>query len=235
MKIFGFTLLVVVVSAVGIFFYPEKTINPGPLSRGHEKIKNECMSCHTAFLGVDGEKCVSCHKLADIDKSTDRKFSHMSLSSNSCISCHTDHQGLENTTQIKGFSHDLLQDDDVTNCDSCHKKPEDSLHIKLATTCSQCHETEKWKPASFDHKDYFRFDRRHPANCEDCHDAGNYQQYTCYNCHEHSPSNIRSEHYEEGIFRYEDCAECHPSGNEHDAKYKFKSNYRHYEHEDDDD
>ncbi len=37
-------------------------------------------------------------------------------------------------------------------------------------------------------------------------------RYTCYGCHAHSRSGIREEHLEEGIYRYENCVECHRSG-----------------------
>jgi hypothetical protein len=39
-----------------------------------------------------------------------------------------------------------------------------------------------------------------------------YTRYTCYGCHEHSRSKIREEHLEEGIYQYENCVECHRSG-----------------------
>ena len=50
-----------------------------------------------------------------------------------------------------------------------------------------------------------------------------YSNYTCYGCHEHSRSRIRKEHVEEGIHDYENCAECHRSGDEDEAKYLWKS------------
>lgn len=49
-----------------------------------------------------------------------------------------------------------------------------------------------------------------------------YTSYTCYGCHEHSRSNIKEEHVEEGIYEYENCVECHLSGDEDEAEYLWK-------------
>ncbi|MBK6682740.1 MAG: hypothetical protein IPG53_23505, partial [Ignavibacteriales bacterium] len=41
---------------------PFYAINPGVLSKGHESLQNDCMSCHTLVQGAVTEKCVACHK-----------------------------------------------------------------------------------------------------------------------------------------------------------------------------
>lgn len=50
-----------------------------------------------------------------------------------------------------------------------------------------------------------------------------YSSYTCYGCHEHSRSKIREEHVEEGIYDYENCVECHRSGDEDEAEYIWRT------------
>jgi hypothetical protein len=50
-----------------------------------------------------------------------------------------------------------------------------------------------------------------------------FNQYTCYGCHEHSRSNIRGEHREEGIYDYENCVECHRSADEDEAERLWRS------------
>jgi hypothetical protein len=50
-----------------------------------------------------------------------------------------------------------------------------------------------------------------------------YASYTCYGCHEHSRSKIRAEHIEEGIRNYENCVECHRSGDEDEAEWLWRS------------
>ena len=56
-----------------------------------------------------------------------------------------------------------------------------------------------------------------------CHVDDNYNQYTCYGCHEHSRSKIREEHVEEGILDYEACVECHRSGDKEEAEELWRS------------
>jgi hypothetical protein len=82
---------------------------------------------------------------------------------------------------------------------------------------------ESWTPATFDHDEYFRFDKDHTTKCSTCHMNSDYSNYTCYGCHEHSRSNIREEHVEEGIHDYENCEECHRSGDEDEAEYLWKA------------
>lgn len=89
--------------------------------------------------------------------------------------------------------------------------------------CGQCHTVTQWKPASFDHKKYFDFDKDHNVKCVLCHPGNNFKNTTCYECHEHSPQKIRSEHLEEGIRDYERCALCHRNANEDDAERLWKS------------
>ncbi|MDH3713273.1 MAG: hypothetical protein OET44_05415 [Gammaproteobacteria bacterium] len=51
-----------------------------------------------------------------------------------------------------------------------------------------------------------------------CHIDGDYSSYTCYGCHEHSRSEIREKHAEEGIYDCDNCVECHRSGDEEEAE-----------------
>jgi hypothetical protein len=44
---------------------------------------------------------------------------------------------------------------------------------------------------------------------------GNYKSYNCMTCHEHSPSQIASEHLEEGIRNDDNYIRCHRSASEH--------------------
>jgi hypothetical protein len=124
---------------------------------------------------------------------------------------------------ISRFSHELVVSSTREQCEGCHANPVDSLHRQIKGNCKQCHTIEGWKPATFDHDEFFRFDRHHEADCETCHVGNDYGNYTCYGCHEHSRSNIREEHFEEGIFNYENCVECHRSGDEDEAKWRWRS------------
>lgn len=223
-------VIIAILSALLIYLYPRQAINPGDLIKGHQHLENDCLKCHTLFSGTPAEKCVACHKPADIGRVTTEgviieakpgqqkaAFHHL-FSADTCLSCHPDHKGRDIGKAGRRFSHDLLQGVNMKQCTACHKGPADNLHAKNSQECSQCHSTERWRPAAFDHAQYFRFDGNHPSDCRICHKGDNFKEYTCYGCHAHSPGKTREEHLEEGISNYQDCAACHPSGNEHDIR-----------------
>lgn len=190
----------------------------------------KCSACHTDHGGLDSKGTLS-------------SFSHDLLPGavvNNCAECHMK-PGDKIHTALAGncngchktggwkpasFDHKLLVGADLNNCASCHKEPNDNLHRASGSDCKACHSADKWKPSTFDHNKYFVFDKDHPNTCTDCHAQDNYKQYTCYNCHEHSPAKIESEHLEEGITDFKNCVSCHRSGdkedNEHHGKDKKK-------------
>ena len=43
-------------------------------------------------------------------------------------------------------------------------------------------------------------------------------RYTCYGCHEHTQSNMRAEHREEGVRFSDDCVKCHKSADDDGEK-----------------
>lgn len=211
-----------------VVFVPHLMIVPGQPIEAHADIATDCFACHTPFLGSTPDKCISCHKVEEIGIKTTTGISiakeeksvafHQELIEDDCVACHSDHKGVQAFRPINDFSHELLQPDRQDQCDSCHSNPGDALHLKIKSNCTQCHTQEAWVPATFDHDDYFRFDRHHDTDCVTCHIDNNYDDYTCYGCHEHSRSNIREEHIEEGIRNYENCVDCHRSGDEDEAE-----------------
>ena len=231
------TILLVVVSNLVILIVlaitlPQFMISPGKPIDAHAELAEDCFSCHTPFLGSSPEKCISCHKVSEIglkttkglaiDKEKKNVAFHQKLLEEDCIACHSDHKGVKAFRPISQFSHSLLEPTLEKQCDSCHVNPGDALHLNMKENCSQCHDQTDWSSATFDHKQYFLFDRHHPEQCERCHIDNDYKNYTCYGCHEHSRSNIRGEHIEEGIYDYENCVECHRSGDEDEAEYLWK-------------
>lgn len=128
------------------------------------------------------------------------------------------------------FDHDhWLRADTGRSCAACHKqdRPDDRLHREAKNACIDCHTTTAWKPANFDHEQWFRFDRSHPAECSTCHEnPGDYRQYTCYGCHEHSRRGVAAEHREEGIREFSNCAGCHRSSDEDEAERLWREKRR---------
>jgi hypothetical protein len=220
------------VLALLVFALPQLMVSPGRPIEAHADLADNCFACHTPFIGSTAEKCITCHRVEEIGKLTttgvpiERENKqvafHQQLIEEDCVACHSEHKGVKPFRPIGRFSHDLLQVATREQCDGCHSKPGDALHQKIDANCSECHSNEAWLPATFDHRDYFRFDRHHDTECSTCHVDSNYATYTCYGCHEHSRSKIREEHLEEGIYEYENCTECHRSGDEDEAERIWK-------------
>lgn len=212
---------------------PHLMISPGKLIDAHAELATDCFACHSPFVGSTPTKCIECHKVAEIGITTTTGLAiakekknvsfHQKLIEDDCVACHSDHRGVKAFRPISQFSHQLLQAQVEKQCDGCHTIPGDALHQKLKGNCGECHTQERWKPATFDHERYFRFDKHHTTDCQTCHVGADYRSYTCYGCHEHSRSKIREEHADEGIFDYENCVECHRSGDEDEAKQRMLS------------
>lgn len=198
----------------------------------HQKLlEDDCVACHSDHKGVQAFNPIGqfSHALLDTDTRKQCGSCHLNPSDalhqkikGNCGQCHTQDRWKPAT-----FDHDkyfgLYATNSQTQCDSCHVSPTDALHKKLKSNCKQCHTIDRWKPATFNHDKYFRFDRKHTTECETCHINHDYSQYSCYGCHEHSRSNIRAEHVEEGIHEYEQCVKCHRSADEDEAKRKWRS------------
>ncbi|MEJ2620385.1 MAG: cytochrome c3 family protein [Candidatus Thiodiazotropha sp.] len=223
--------LVVLVTLV--ITMPHLMITPGKPIQAHREFADDCFACHTPFIGSQPEKCMACHKVSEIGIKTTKGLSiggekksvafHQNLVEEECVACHSDHNGVMAFRPISSFSHELVEVNVREQCNGCHSNPDDNLHRKIEGNCSQCHNIDAWQPATFDHDDYFRFDHHHDAECKACHIDNDYTNYTCYGCHEHSRSNIREEHFEEGIGDYENCVECHRSGDEDEAERLWRS------------
>ena len=220
-------LIVIALNLVALvalaFVYPHLMVSPGPLVKGHAELATDCFACHAPWRGASSALCTDCHAVASIGLKTSKGVPitsaavgtvkgsfHQALIEQDCMACHSDHQGPQLTRRSrKPFSHALLQDNLRGQCASCHAAPQDTLHRSVKAECSQCHQNEAWKPATFDHRRHFVLDRDHNTTCQTCHRNHDYSRYTCYGCHEHSPAKIRAEHLEEGIRNFDNCVECH--------------------------
>jgi hypothetical protein len=224
-------LLVLVALA---FVYPHLMVSPGPLVPEHAALASDCFACHAPLRGASAERCMACHALPDIGLRTTqgvalkavsavgatqlKKSFHQELTEQNCIACHSDHAGPKlNQHSRKPFSHALLRVQTRDRCESCHQAPTGALHRQISGNCGQCHTSQAWKPATFEHDKLFVLDKDHNASCVTCHAAGDYSRYTCYGCHEHTPAKVRGQHIEEGILNFENCVECHRSADEEPA------------------
>jgi hypothetical protein len=209
--------------------YPHLMIAPGNLIEAHRALETDCFACHQPFIGSTPGKCTQCHKPADIGLITTKGVPiageqklvafHQDLIEQDCVACHSDHRGVQAFRPIGQFSHDLLRTRLRDQCTGCHLRPGDGLHRDILGECGQCHSQDRWTPATLDHDRFFRFDQDHSTACATCHMSDDYSRYTCYGCHEHSRSGIREEHLEEGIRDFENCVECHRSGDAEDGEH----------------
>ncbi len=111
-----------------------------------------------------------------------------------CARCHTN-ADFKNTPQA---------------CVACHAEP--AVHRgQFGTNCAQCHNTNTWQGATFNHRFPLNHGGRGTIACTTCHTtAGNYHVYTCYACH--NQSEIEKKHREKGIPNFANCVQCHPTG-----------------------
>ena len=189
---------------------------------------NDCWSCHeTAFSAVADPNhvsnnfdhdCTKCHETNGWSPAT---FDHNSTMfpltgahiTVSCISCHE--SGYTNTP---------------AECIACHQSDYDNTTdpahaaAQFPTGCSECHSTNAWEPASWDHDgQYFPIysgsHRQAWNNCGDCHkNPASYAQFECIFCHDHEKTRMDEKHHEVNDYSFDSpsCFRCHPDGRSHD-------------------
>ena len=190
-----------------------------------EKVSNaKCLACHTevkvridqqkgyhSSAEVKGKQCASCHndhhglnfQILKFDKD---KFNHnltgyklsVAHSKKKCTDCHKPEFITDKKIKAKKFSYLGLK----TECLTCHA----DYHQKtLSSNCLDCHDAEKFKPASkFDHsKTKFKL-------------AGKHQQVVCVNCHKISTINGLKFQEFKGV-KSDNCTNCHKDV--HDNKF----------------
>ncbi|MDH5607005.1 MAG: cytochrome c3 family protein [Anaerolineae bacterium] len=182
----------------------------------------DCNACHKKdkprnhFAG----QCSACHSNTTWENA---KFNHNVVNASNCTACHDNEKpknhfggqcsACHNTDTWKGakFNHAGF-----TNCSGCHNPNKPKNHY--SGQCSACHNTSSWKAVV--HKHTFPINHEGAnGQCSKCHNLGAakpYANYTCYNCHEHSPSKVEKEHRKEGIKNFDNCIRCHWDGREHD-------------------
>ncbi len=200
--------------------HPHPMLSPGNLIPAHAALQDDCFACHAPLRGASAQRCIACHRVADIglrtttgaaiQRAANRPAFHQALIEPDCTACHSDHAGVRAVGAAAArFDHDLLRADARSRCQSCHKAPNDALHRGQQAPCATCHQLPHWKPATFAHDRFFQLDRAHNVSCATCHPDTTFKRYTCYGCHEHDPVRILAEHRDEGIRTIDNCVRCH--------------------------
>ena len=103
-------------------------------------------------------------------------------------------------------------------CSRCHEERfrqtlnPDHRAMEFSHDCTQCHSTEGWQPARFDHSaTHFPLTGAHAtAACRSCHPSGDYkvQFVNCYQCHQTQFEQSANPNHVLGSFPHE-CQQCH--------------------------
>ncbi len=202
-----------------------------PLEGAHRGIT--CQSCHTtgkAFRKAPSS-CGSCHKDDD---------AHAAQLGDNCGSCHTslawaggkyDHD--KPRFQLRG-AHARIECNAChlggrykgapQRCAACHT-PDDVHQGARGEKCAECHMTETWKSASFDHAKQtgFALQGRHSGlDCAACHKRADFKDSLSRECAAcHRPDDAHALRFGE------DCRSCHgndswqPGEYDHLGRHKF--------------
>ncbi len=189
------------------------------------QIRMECKQCHLDIhQGKLTYPCDQCHttsgwQVKDIFKvHANTTFPVLGAHSRlDCDACHI--------SEIVGEFARIQSD-----CYTCHeqdyKNTTDPSHQDFGFNhrCEDCHSMLAWFPAMFaEHESRFPISSGAHAgeweNCNICHtNPGNFQIFSCLNCHEHNQSSMVGEHDEISGFSYNSdaCYRCHHDGKAED-------------------
>ncbi len=202
----------------------------------------KCADCHENSLTGIQTLCSTCH-MEDYQSAQNPSHTGLGLSED-CADCHTEQPGWQPAEfpvhdQVYPLTGGHLAIS--TDCASCHNgnyttTPETCLGCHetdynsttnpahsgagFGTDCEECHSTQAWQPAQFDHDaGYFPiYTGEHAGEwdiCADCHtNQQNYAIFECTTCHEHNQQEMDEEHQEVQGYIYisQECLACHPDG-----------------------
>ncbi len=67
----------------------QELVRPGPLSKSHAFIGDNCAACHTSVVGITRAKCVTCH--ANDSELVQRQPTAFHATISQCAACHYEH------------------------------------------------------------------------------------------------------------------------------------------------
>jgi hypothetical protein len=183
--------------------------------------QNDCVACHEADYGREHAAdrfpvtCLDCHS---VDTWFGVRIDHVAIgfpllgahAALDCSSCHSQ----------PGYGLLFPAPSDPNDCVACHQSDYDREHTGTGfpATCLDCHTVNDWSGASFNHSQWFPIASGPHANagaCETCHvQPGNFQVFSCFNCHQHSRDRMDDKHRGRSGYVYESnaCYSCHPNG-----------------------
>jgi len=213
-----------------------------PLTGAH--LNTNCNSCHEQGYANTPTECFACHQ-QDYNSAQDPNHVAGNYSTD-CTICHstTAWEPAQIDHNLTGFPltgkhieatcqecHASGYTNTPTDCYACHQQDYDNstnpnhLAALFPITCEDCHTTNGWTPATFDHDGlYFPiYSGEHAGEwnqCSDCHEVpSNYTVFTCISCHEHNQIDMDDKHQGIQGYIYESnaCLSCHPDGSKGNA------------------
>jgi hypothetical protein len=211
------------------------------LTGAHANITN-CNQCHNGNYNTAPNTCAGCHQ-NNYNQTTNPNHTTLGISTN-CVTCHTTNPGWTPALFPTHNNYYALTGAhaSISNCDQCHNGNYNSTpntcvgcHLnnynqttnpahasaQFPTDCQLCHTTTAWTPSSFNHDaQYFPIYSGHHAGrwtlCSECHTSqGNYQVFSCIDCHPHNNQNqVNNDHQGVSGYSYNSvaCYTCHPNG-----------------------
>jgi len=207
---------------------------PGKLIAGHADLETDCGKCHEAFKAERQRiLCLDCHDAiaADVEQKVGLHGRSDARRGAECRTCHSDHLGRD--ADIVGLKQETFDHSDSdfplegahehAQCNRCHEaakkfreapgqcvdchRSDDAHDGRMGDACADCHVSESWRSARFDHdKTRFRLLGSHAeVTCALCHPAARYQGVPdrCESCH-------RLDDAHRGRFGPK-CESCHES------------------------
>ncbi len=199
--------------------------------------ENDCITCHQtkyneAHLGTGyPTTCIDCH---GTDSWSGATFDHASAASGyvlvgahetlPCSSCHGPSPGFE----------PLFNPADQNDCITCHQAKYNEEHsgTGFPTTCIDCHGTDTWEGATFDHASFadgYQLVGAHDAlACSSCHGPSPgfeplfnpSDQNDCITCHQ---TDYQTEHGAEAYPTT--CISCHNATDWQQTNYNHDADY----------
>lgn len=193
----------------------------------HTNLGIDCAACHTTMAWAPAlfdhsrtaQACITCHQ-DNLNNLPASAPDHTNLG-NDCGVCHS-----TTSWTPASFDHSLT----TQACLDCHQSDYNAIpasapdHSTFGTDCGSCHTTNAWTPANFGHtdpSDFPIYSGNHGpgvwTDCTDCHIGGNFNSFSCIDCHEHNnPNDLADEHDDVPGYQYNSiaCLNCHPRGEE---------------------
>lgn len=214
---------------------------PGPMSKSHAFLANNCAACHTPNKGVEAQSCIVCH--ANNESLLQRQPTSFHADVQSCVECHVEHQGTDRRpTQMDHAALANLGLRHLSRSDPAGEKArhqpwigKDSPHApfpsgsspmkahEAALNCATCHTNEDR------HRGFFG------RNCVQCHTTTDWTipefrhpspaSTSCVQCHQAPPSHYM-EHFKmvsmkmarQENAQVNDCFKCHHTTSWNDIK-----------------